>query len=114
MSVFGGPINWLKERRRISPSAWISDYAALQKMIQLCSACLYKMPRHWTRTHHYAEFHLYHGVGMCDGCRHEDTITIFVSTDDPYYAACERQTRISRAIDEADRQFAMTDRRRVA
>ena len=115
MAVVGSPIPWVKIRRPISNSSWIADRAALQKMLQLCSACLYKLPKNWQRTHHYAPFDIpgMHGIGTCDGCRHDDTLQMFVSTDDPWYAKCEAQAAAEAAIRKADRAFAVNDRRRI-
>ena len=112
-SLMVNAIDWVKIRRPVSNSAWISDRAALQKMLQLCSSCLYKLPHRWQQTFHYAEMTALAGLGLCDGCRHEDVLKLFVSTDDPWYSACERQAAAASAIQAADRAFAVNDRRRI-
>jgi hypothetical protein len=114
VSVVGAAINWAKVRRNgVSNASWIADRAALQKSLQLCSGCRYTMPHRWQARFHYAEFTLYHGDGTCDGCRHLDTITLFLSTDDPWFAACEAQARAAAQIQAHDQALAVTDRRRV-
>lgn len=113
MSILGAPINWLTYRRKMSNASWIEDMRGLGKSLQLCSTCQYKMPHRWQATFHYSAFTLYHGVALCDSCRHEDTVTLYLSTDDPWFAQCETQARISAAIQAEERAFAVTDRRRV-
>lgn len=116
MSIVGEAINWLKIRRPVSNATWIADRMALQKSVQLCSTCLYKMPRRWKAIYHYEEFTQYHGEGQCDGCRHDDTVTLFLSTDDPWHEECERQARVSQALDHEEsraRAFSVEDRRRL-
>ena len=111
--IVGTAIQWAKIRRQVSPSSWIQDRIALKKMVQLCSACLYRMPHHWLRHAQYHEFHVAHGEGTCDGCRHEDVLSMFVSMEDPWFQQCERQAQQAASIRKADQDVLVNDRRRM-
>ena len=114
MGIVGPPINPRKVRRQISPSSYLSDLMGLHKSVQLCSACEFKMPRNWQQRYHYDELTAAHAIGDCDGCRKADrTLTLFLSQEDPWYAACQKQAAIARAIQDADQRFLVNDKRRV-
>ena len=114
MSLVGQPIQWAKVRRQgVSNAAWIADRVALQKSLQLCSRCRTTLPFRWQARWHYAEFTQYHGDGCCDGCRRLETVTLYLSTDDPWFAACEAQARAAAAIKAQDAAYAVADKRRI-
>lgn len=70
------------------------------------------MPARWKARFHYAEFTQYHGDGVCDSCRRLETITLFLSTDDPWFAACEAQAQAAAHIQAQDRSMIVADKRR--
>jgi hypothetical protein len=112
MAVLGKVEVW-RWQRRMSNASWLWDLMNLQKVLSLCSGCKYKMPWHWERRLHYQEMRQFHGQGMCDGCRHEDSVSLFQSTDTVYFAQCERDRAFVRHAQARDREFTMNDRRRV-
>jgi len=114
VSLLGTAIQWAKIPRRMTNSSWVQDRIELRKMVQLCSGCLYKMPWRWERRYHYEPFRAGHGEGTCDGCRGEHILTLYLSTDDPWYAQCEKQARLAQTITDDDRAFAVNDRRRFS
>jgi hypothetical protein len=99
-------------RRKMSNSTWLSDMMALQKTIALCKGCAtVTMPWRWQQKLHYAEMKTLHGSGRCDMCRQEEDVSLYQSTDTPWYAAIERDNHLVAATMERD--LRITDRRRV-
>ena len=111
--VSGEPIRWNKVPRRISGASWLSDMSALKKNLALCRTCAWKMPWRWEKKFSYEELKLYHGVGICDRCRNEDSVSLYQSTDTDYWAKCERDRRWTAETRARDRAFAVVDRRRI-
>ena len=112
-TVSGTPINWQKVHRRISGASWLEDMSQLKKTLALCRTCAWKMPWRWQAKFHYEELKAYHGVGVCDRCRNEDSVSLYLSTDTDYWAKCERDRRWSAETRARDRAFAVVDRRRI-
>ena len=112
-TVSGEPINWQKTRRRISGASWLADMSALKKTLALCRTCAWKMPWRWEKKFCYEELRQFHGVGVCDRCRNEDSVSLYLSTDTDYWAKCERDRRWSAETRARDRRFSIEDRRRV-
>ena len=111
--VVGQPIKWQKTRRRISGASWLADMSALKKTLALCRTCAWKMPWRWEKKFGYEELKVYHGVGVCDRCRNEDSVSLYLSTDTDYWAKCERARRWTAETRARDRAFAVVDRRRI-
>ena len=99
-------------RRKMPDASWLSDMLALQKTIALCKGCsTQRMPWRWQQKLHYAEMTIYHGSGRCDMCRHEDTVSLYQSTDTSWYASMDRDNHLVAATQARD--LRITDRRRV-
>lgn len=112
MAVLGKVEVW-RWKRRMSNASWLWDLMNLQKVLSLCSGCQYKMPFRWDKRLHYQEMRQFHGHGLCDGCRHEDAVSLFQSTDTLYFAQCERDRAGVRHAQALDRAILANDRRRV-
>lgn len=99
-------------RRKMSDASWVWDLLNLQRTIALCKGCAtHKMPWRWQAKLHYAELTVLHGSGRCDYCRQEDLVSLYQSTDTPFWAAMERDHHLIAQIQE--RELRITDRRRV-
>jgi hypothetical protein len=100
-------------RRKMSEATWLWDMINLQRTISLCHGCAtQKMPWRWQQKLHYAEMTRFHGSGHCDYCRKEKTVSLYQSTDTPYFTATEREHHLVAATQERD-LVAVYDHRRV-
>lgn len=111
LPTFMKKIDFSKTSRRMSGATWLWDMMNLRKVLQLCSRCQYALPHHWEKKYHYAKWKHFTGINPCDYCKNEAVVDLFRSTDDPWYAECERNSRAVSATRARDAAFAVTDRR---
>jgi hypothetical protein len=100
-------------RRKMADASWMWDLINLQRTLALCHGCAtQKMPWRWQQKLHYQEMTRFHGDGHCDYCRQETAVSLYYSTDTPYFAQMDRDHQLANAAQERDRALVF-DRRRV-
>jgi hypothetical protein len=73
------PIKVWKIRRKVSPGTHLYDMIALHKTLFICSGCEWKLGWKWGKGPKlYKKITMYHGSGHCDGCRNEESGSLFV------------------------------------